>query len=84
MYDDLVGPNTYFSLNAFSRKQSTRSSEAEVTAANQELRAEGLPTLSFFCQLSMFGKDAHLYASKAGKASLATPEGVVARMDPLT
>ena len=69
----LAGPNTYYPLNAFSRKQTataTSSTEAEVIAANQALRAEGLPTLSLFCQLSLFEKEAHGYAQKASKASL--------------
>ena len=81
----LVGPNTYYPLNAFSRKQTataTSSTEAEVIAANQALRAEGLTTLSLFCQLSLFGKEAHGYAQKAGKASLDVPDGIVARIDP--
>ena len=81
----LVGPNTYYPLNAFSRKQTataTSSTEAKVIAANQALRAEGLPTLSLFCQLSLFGKEAHGYAQKAGKASLDVPDGIVARIDP--
>lgn len=63
----LVGPSTYFPLNAFVRKQtaiSASSTEAEVIAANQALRAEGLPALSLFCKMSMFGKDAHSYASR--------------------
>ena len=81
----LVGPNTYYPLNTFSRKQTataTSSTEAEVIAANQALRAEGLPTLSLFCQLSRFGKEAHGYAQKAGKASFDVPDGIVARIDP--
>ena len=46
----------------------------EVIAANQALRAEGLPTLSLFCQLSQ--------PVWAGKASLDVPDGIVARIDP--
>lgn len=47
----LVGPNTYFPVNAFSKKQtavSMSSTEAEVIAANHSLRAQGLPSLSLF------------------------------------
>ena len=43
----LVGPNTYYPLNAFSNKQtvtSTSSTEAEVVSANHAVRAEGIPT----------------------------------------
>ena len=38
--------------------------------------------MSLFCQLSLFGKEAHGYAQKAGKASLEVPDGIVARIDP--
>ena len=44
----IVGPNTYFPLNAFSRKQtvtSMSSTEAEVVAANQSMRAEPTPPI---------------------------------------
>ena len=47
----LVGPNTYFPLNAFSKKQTSTamsSTEAEVVAAKHAVRAQGLPTLSLF------------------------------------
>ena len=43
----LVGPNTYFPLTAFSKKQTSTamsSTEAEVTAANLAVRATGLPS----------------------------------------
>ena len=66
----LVGPNTYYPLNAFSRKQTataTSSTEAEVIAASEAL---------------LFGKEAHGYAQKAGKASLDVPDGIVARIGP--
>ena len=43
----LVGPNTFYLLTAFSKKQTSTamsSTEAEVTAANLALRAVGLPS----------------------------------------
>ena len=43
----LVGPNTYYPLTAFSKKQtsvSMSSTESEVVAANVSLRAVGLPS----------------------------------------
>ena len=55
----LVGPNTYFSLNAFSRKQTVvgnTSTEAEVMSANHALRAEGIPMLALLEQLGIFKK----------------------------
>ena len=54
----IVGPNTYFPINSFSNKQtviSTSSTEAEVVAANQAFRAEGLPVLALFEKLA-YGK----------------------------
>ena len=51
----LVGPNTYFPLNAFSKKQTVvanSSTEAEVVSANQALGAEGIPMLALLEQLS--------------------------------
>ena len=53
----LVGPNTYFPLNAFSTKQTVvanSSTEAEVVSANHALRAEGIPMLAFLEQLGIF------------------------------
>ena len=50
-YMVLVGPNTYFPINAFSKKQTAitmSSTEAEVVAANHAVRTEGLPSLSLF------------------------------------
>ena len=44
---DLVGPNTYFPLSAFSKKQTSialSSTEAEVVCANVSLRRSGLPS----------------------------------------
>ena len=55
----LVGPNTYYPLNAFSKKQTVvaiSSTEAEVVAANHSMRAEGIPMLALFEQLNLFKK----------------------------
>ena len=44
----LVGPNTYYPLNAFSKKQTSitmSSTESEVVSANHGVRAQGLPSL---------------------------------------
>ena len=43
----LIGPNTFYPLTAFSKKQTSTamsSTEAEVIAANVDLRAVGLPS----------------------------------------
>ena len=75
----LVGPNTYFPLNAFSKKQASitmSSTESEVVAANQGLRAEGLPCLSlwYFLWRGDAGRKAEPRAEK--------DESIVARIDP--
>ena len=47
----LVGPNTYYPLNAFSKKQTSitmSSTESEVISANHGVRAQGLPSLSLW------------------------------------
>ena len=44
----LVGPNTYYPLNTFSKKQTSitmSSTESEVTSASHGVRAQGLPSL---------------------------------------
>ena len=76
----IVGPNTYFPINSFSKKQiviSTSSTEAEVVAANQALRAEGLPVLALFEKLA-YGKVATKLAPKGKYAD----EEVFTRIDP--
>ena len=53
----LVGPNTYYPINAFSKKQTSitmSSTESEVVSANQGVRAQGLPTLSLWYFLFFF------------------------------
>ena len=54
----LIGPNTYFPLTAFSKKQtsvSISSTEAEVVAANISLRAVGLPSSGLWAYLQNAG-----------------------------
>ena len=56
----LIGPNTYFPLTAFSKKQtsvSISSTEAEVVAANISLRAVGLPSSGLWAYLQNAGGD---------------------------
>ena len=56
----LVGPNSYFPLTAFSKKQtsvSMSSTEAEVVAANVTLRAVGLPSSGLWAYLQNAGGD---------------------------
>ena len=48
----LVGPNTYYPLNACGKKQTSiitmSSTESEVISANHGVRAQGLPSLSLW------------------------------------
>ena len=56
----LVGPNSYFPLTAFSKKQTSVSmspTEAEVVAANITLRAVGLPSSGLWAYLQNAGGD---------------------------
>ena len=76
----LVGPNTYYPLNAFSKKQTSitmSSTESEVVTANQGIRAQGLPSLSlwFFLWMGEAGREA------VPKAAF-QPGTAVARIDP--
>ena len=82
----LVGPNTYYPLNAFSKKQTsitTSSTESEVVAANHGIRAQGLPSLSLWCYLWK-----EVQANAAGRKTrppAELPKGtdtIVARIDP--
>ena len=64
----LVGPNTYFPLSAFSKKQTSTalsSTEAEVVCANVSLRALGLPSSALWSVLLNAGGDAALKALKS-------------------
>ena len=76
----IVGPNTYFPINSFSKKLvviSTSSTEAEVVSANHALRAEGLPVLALFEKLA-HGK----VATKLAPKGLYADEEVFRRIDP--
>ena len=56
----LVGPNTFYPLTAFSKKQTSTamsSTEAEVTAANLALRAVGLPSSCLWSVIRYAGGD---------------------------
>ena len=56
----LVGPNTFYPLTAFSKKQTSTamsSTEAEVTAANLALRAVGLPSSCLWSVIRQAGGD---------------------------
>ena len=78
----LVGPNTYYPLNAFSKKQTVvaiSSTEAEVVAANHSMRAEGIPMLALFEQLSLFKK---LQGKPARDAAKPQEDVVFTRIDP--
>ena len=78
----LVGPNTYFPLNAFSKKQTVvaiSSTEAEVVAANHSMRAEGIPMLALFEQLNLFKK---LQGKPARDAAKPDADPVFTRIDP--
>ena len=69
----LVGPNTYFPLSAFSKKQTSTalsSTEAEVVCANVSLRSLGLPSSALWSVLLNAGggtKQQHASLTK-GKA----------------
>ena len=80
----LVGPNTYYPLNAFSKNQSVisiSSTETEVVAANHALRAEGIPMLALFQELNLF-QQGKKPAAVVCKPSADSSEEVVARIDP--
>ena len=79
----LVGPNTYYPLNAFSKKQTVvvaiSSTEAEVVAANHSMRAEGISMLALFEHLNLFKK---LQAKPARDAAKPQEDTVFTRIDP--
>ena len=81
----LVGPNTYYPLNAFSKKQTSvtmSSTESEVVSANHGVRAQGLPSLSLWTFLWK-----EVCIAKDGKVSSTKPfvprdDTIIARIDP--
>ena len=82
----LVGPNTYFPLNAFSKKQTsitTSSTESEVVAANQGIRAQGLPSLSLWIFLwrEVAGRTAS-YQARPKTNTNKRESDIIARIDP--
>ena len=80
----LVGPNTYFPLNAFSKKQTVvanSSTEAEVVSANHALRAEGIPMLALLEQLGIFKKMSQKAGAKPTPNTLEQNDPVFTRID---
>ena len=81
----LVGPNTYYPLNAFSKKQTSitmSSTESEVVSANHGVRAQGLPSLSlwtFLWKEVTIAKDGKVQSSKP---FVPKDDTIVARIDP--
>ena len=78
----IVGPNTYFPPNAFSRKQtvtSMSSTEAEVVAANQSMRVEGIPILALFEQLKIFRQDGD--TARGDAVPQIVQKGILAKID---
>ena len=78
----LVGPNTYYPLNAFIKKQTVvviSSTKAEVFAANHSMRAEGIPMLALFQQLNLFKE---LQGKPARDAAKPDVDTVFTRIDP--
>ena len=81
----LVGPNTYYPLNAFSKKQTSitmSSTESGVISANHGVRAQGLPSLSLWTFLWK-----EVCIAKDGKVSSTKPfaprdDTIIARIDP--
>ena len=79
----LVGPNTYYPLNAFSKKQTVvavSSTEAEVVSANHAVRAEGIPLLALVEQLNIFKRNKK--AAVRNDKPTSTPDSVFTRIDP--
>ena len=82
----LVGPNTYYPLNAFSKKQTSitmSSTESEVISANHGVRAQGLPSLSLWMFL---WKQVEIDPANHKVRPKAPPpvkiDGILARIDP--
>ena len=81
----LVGPNIYYPLNAFSKKQTSitmSSTESEVISANHGVRAQGLPSLSlwtFLWKEVCIAKDGKV---RSTKPFVPQDDTIVARIDP--
>ena len=82
----LVGPNTYYPLNAFSKKQTSitmSSTESEVVSANHGVRAQGLPSLSLWIFLwRQVEIDPANHKVRPKTPCPVKIDGVVARVDP--
>ena len=81
----LVGPNTYYPLKAFSKKQTSitmSSAESEVVSANHGVRAQGLPSLSPW---QFLWKEVVVSASRRVRPKnklIPKDDSLVARIDP--
>ena len=83
----LVGPNTYFPINAFSKKQTAitmSSTEAEVIAANHSVRTQGLPSLSLLNYILALTDPNAPKQVKAKSAGLAAKPKVPKQNEPVT
>ena len=82
----LVGPNTYYPLNAFSKKQTSitmSSTESEVVSANHGVRAQGLPSLSLWIFLwRQVEIDPANHKVRPKTPCPVKIDGVIARVDP--
>ena len=86
-YMVLVGPNTYFPINAFSKKQTAitmSSTEAEVVAANHAVRTQGLPSLSLFNYILALTDPEAPTQVKAKRAGLTAKPKVPKQNDPVS
>ena len=81
----LVGPNTYYPLNAFSKKQTSitmSSTESEVISANHGVRAQGLPSLSLWSFLWKQVQAKPADRKVRPKPSPKRDQDIIARIDP--
>ena len=81
----LVGPNTYYPLNAFSKKQTSitmSSTESEVISANHGVRAQGLPSLSLWSFLWKQVQAKPADRKVRPKPSPQRDQDIIARIDP--
>ena len=82
----LVGPNTYYPFNAFSKKQTSitmSGTESEVISANHGVRAQGLPSLSLWMFLwQQVEIDPANHQVRPKRPPPVKIDGVLARIDP--